>query len=137
MRAKKPPEIVPGDKNTRWRLAITVAAYTLWLLWLEPLIDFLLTTTSSDPLNVIALNHAKRQVAGMAYSLSRLLPILFFLWLGYRIITSASLPPARMKFPFTVVRITGRNARMFGLLCMGISLLVLANEAYIVARLFY
>jgi len=133
---KKPPEIVPGDKDTRWRVIMAVLVYVLWLLWLEPLIDLLLTATSVDPLNIAALNHAKIQVAGMAYSLSRMLPILIFLWIGYRIITSASLPPARMKFPFSVVRITGRNAKMFGMLCIGISLLVLANEAYIVARLF-
>ena len=135
-RMKKPPEIVPGDKDMRWHVLIASAGYILWLLWLEPLIDLLLTATVSDPLNVINLNRAKIKIAGMAYSLSRMLPILLFLWIGYRIITSASLPPAKMKFPFTVVRIKGRNAKMFGLLCVGISLLVLANEAHIVATLF-
>jgi hypothetical protein len=133
---KKPPEIVPGDKHTRWRVAMAIAVYILWLLWLEPLIDFLLTTASSDPLNLVALNQAKREVAGMAYSLTRMLPILLFLWIGYRIMTSASLPPARMKFPFSVPRIKGRSAIMFGLLCIFISLLVLAHEAYLVATLF-
>ena len=133
---KKPPEIVPGDKDIRWRVLLAVALYVLWLLWLEPLIDWLLTSTVVDPLNVASLNQMKIHVAGMAYSMSRMLPILLFLWIGYRIVTSASLPPARMKFPFTVVRIEGRNARMFGLLCIGISLLVLAHEAYIVATLF-
>lgn len=133
---KKPPEIVPGDKETRWRVLMALAVYLLWLLWLEPLIDLLLTATVADPLNVANLNQAKVRIAGMAYSLSRMLPILLFLWIGYRVISSASLPPARMKFPFAVVRIKGRNAKMFGLLCIGISLLVLANEAYIVATLF-
>ena len=133
---KKPPEIVAGDKDMRWRVLLALAVYVLWLLWLEPLIDLLLTVTAGDPLDVASLNQTKIRVAGMAYSLSRLLPILLFLWVGYRIVTSASLPPARMKFPFTVVRIKGRNAKMFGLLCIGISLLVLANEAYIVATIF-
>lgn len=135
-RVKKPPEIVPGDKDLRWHVLIALAAYILWLLWLESLIDLLLTATVTDPLNVANLNKTKIQVAGMAYSLSRMLPILLFLWIGYRTITSASLPPSRMKFPFAVVRIKGRNAKMFGLLCVGISLLVLANEAHIVATLF-
>lgn len=133
---KKPVEIVPGDKDTRWRFLLALAVYVLWLLWLEPLIDWLLTSMVVDPLNVASLNQTKIRVAGMAYSLTRMLPILLFLWIGYRVVTSASLPPARMKFPFTVVRITGRTARMFGLLCIGISLLVLAREAYKVAALF-
>jgi len=133
---KKPPEIVPGDKDLRWHVLITVMTYILWLLWLEPLIDMLLGLAVSDPLNVANLDQIKIKVAGMAYSLSRMLPILLFLWIGYRTITSASIPPTRMKFPFTVVRIKGRNAKMFGLLCVGISLLVLANEAHIVATLF-
>ena len=133
---KKPPEIVDGDKDMRWRVLMAVAVYVLWLLWLEPLIDWLLTAAVVDPLNVTNLNQTKIRVAGMAYSLSRMLPILLFLWIGYRIVTTASLPPARMKFPFTVVRIEGRTAKMFGLLCIGISLLVLANEAHTVATLF-
>lgn len=136
MNLKKPPEIVAGDKDMRWRVLMALAVYILWLLWLEPMIDWLITTTIADPLNVASLNQTKVRVAGMTYSLSRMLPILLFLWIGYRIVASASLPPTRMKFPFTVVRIKGRTARMFGLLCIGISLLVLANEAYIVASLF-
>ncbi|MFO7602977.1 MAG: hypothetical protein R6X06_04080 [Gammaproteobacteria bacterium] len=133
---KKPPEIVPGDRELRWKVLLAVALYILWLLWLEPLIDVLLTASISDPLAIARLDAAKVRVAGMAYSLTRILPIALFLWIGYRIVASARLPPARMRFPFTVVRIEGRNARMFGLLCIVISLLVLANEAYIVARLF-
>lgn len=133
---KRPHEIVPGDKDMRWRVLMVLAIYILWLLWLEPLIDWLLTLFVADPLNLATLNKDKIRLAGLAYSFSRMLPTLLFLWIGYRIIASASLPPARMKFPFTVVRIKGRTAKMFGLLCIGISLIVLANEAYRVASLF-
>ena len=133
---KQPPEIITGDKEVRWRLLLTLALYILWLLWLEPLIDRLLLLVVADPLNVTHLNQLKIRVAGLAFSLSRMLPTLLFLWLGYRVLTSASLPPARMRFPFTVVRIKGRTAKMFGLLCITISLLVIANEAHTLATLF-
>lgn len=130
---KAPPEIVPGDKDTRWRVFVCLAVYILWLLWLESLIDLLIVLTAPDPLNMAQLNNSKIRITTIAYSLSRVLPALVFLWLGYRIVASASLPPTRMKFPFTVMRIKGRNAKMFGLLVVGVSLLVMANETHIVA----
>lgn len=136
MRQKKRPEIVPGDKELRWQVLLALGLYILWLLWLQPLIDWLLLQVVADPLNVTHLNQLKIRVAGLAFSMSRMLPTLLFLWIGYRVVTSASLPPAKMRFPFTVLRIKGRTAKMFGLLLITISLLVIANEAHTLTELF-
>lgn len=130
------PEIVPGDKHTRQNLLIIIAAYILCLVWLEPLIDFLLgfDPLASDPLAMTGLNQKKILYASVAYAAARSVPIALFFWLGFRIVASASLPPARMKFPFTMQRIRGRQARMFGLLLMGICLFLIYWEMVEVSR---
>lgn len=130
------PEIIPGDKRIRQNLVIIIAVYILLLVWLEPLIDFLLSfdPLSADPLAMASLNQKKMQYAAVAYAAVRSVPIGLFFWLGYRIVASASLPPARMKFPFTVQRIKGRQARLFGLLLMGVSLFLIYWEMVQLSR---
>ena len=135
MRKKQPPEIVPGDKGLRQNLLLLLAAYILLLIWLEPLIDFLLSfdPLSDDPLAMNALNQRKIMMSKVAFAIMRSVPIALFFWVGYRSVLSASLPPARMRFPFTVVRIKGKQAKMFGVLIMIVCLILFSHEMVLLA----
>lgn len=130
------PEIVPGDKPLRQNLLIILAVYILFLLWLEPLIDLLLSLDpqAADPFALADLNQKKRLYAAVAYAAARSAPIGLLFWVGYRIVASASIPPARMKFPFTLVRIKGRQARWYGLLLMGICMFLIYWEMVQLSR---
>ncbi len=135
MRPEK-PEIIPGDRQSRQNWLIIIACYVLFLVWLEPLIDFLLgfDPLAADPFAMADLNEKKMRVASVAYAAVRSLPIGLIFWLGYRILASARIPPARMKLPFTVVKVKGRQARLYGLLLMGVSLFLLYWEMVQLSR---
>jgi hypothetical protein len=64
-----------------------------------------------------------------------MLPILFFLWYGWRIIASLRMPPAGMRSPFTVRVLRGKQARMFGMLLILVALLLLYRELLTLIRL--
>lgn len=134
MQKPKKPEIVPGDKRLRQNLLIVIALYLLFLLWLEPMLDFMLSLVNNDPLALGNLNSRKIAVASVAYAIARSVPIALFFWLGYRIVLSASLPPGKMKFPFTVPRIKGKQAKMFGFLLMGICVALIYFEMVQLSR---
>ena len=135
MRPEK-PELVPADKQARQNLLILLAAYLLLLVWLEPLIDFLLSfdPVAADPFSMGAMNEKKMLYAAVAFATARSVPIGLFFWLGYRILTSASIPPARMKFPISVHKIKGKQAKMFGLLLMGICMFLIYWEMVQLSR---
>lgn len=135
MRPEK-PELVPADKRIRQNLLIVVAAYLLFLVWLEPLLDFLLSfdPLASDPFAMAGLNRKKMLYTSVAFAAARSVPIGLFFWLGYRIVASASLPPARMKFPVTVHKIKGKQARMFGLLLMSVCMFLIYWEMVQLSR---
>ena len=124
------PEIVPADRRTRQNLLILFAAYLLLLLWLEPLIDFLLSLDpmAGDPLAMAGLDKKKVLYTSVVFAAVRCIPISLFFWLGYRILTSATIPPARMKFPITVQKIRGKQARMFGIVLMSLCMLLICWE---------
>lgn len=123
-------ERVPADKATRLTALIVIAAYLLLLLWLEPLIDLLLSLdpTLADPLAMTSLNEKKILYSSMAFATVRSLPLAMLLWLGYRVASSAGFPPAGMKFPIAVSKMTGRPARMFGIVLMGIGIFLIYWE---------
>lgn len=127
---KKPVEIVPGDKQLRLNLYILIAIYILVAISLEPIIDFflMLGQSSAEPQLLAVLNKKKLLIAHISYGALRILPMLFFAWLGYRILASARIPPARMKFPFSVPLIQGKNARMFGILLLTVALLLISQD---------
>ncbi|MDH5447091.1 MAG: hypothetical protein OEY52_16200 [Gammaproteobacteria bacterium] len=135
MRQKR-PEFVPGDKQVRQNWLIFIAFYILFLIWLEPLVDFLLSfdPTAVDPFAMSGMNEKKMRYASIAYAATRSLPVGLMFWLGYRVVTSARIPPARMKLPFTVQKVKGRQARVFGLLLMGVSLFLLYWEMVQLSR---
>lgn len=135
MRPEK-PEFIPGDSQVRQNWLIIVACYVLFLIWLEPLIDFLLSfdPVAANPFAMAGMNEKKLRYASVAYAAARSLPIGLLFWLGYRMVTSARIPPARMKLPFTVQKVKGRQARLFGLLLMGVSLFLLYWEMVQLSR---
>lgn len=123
-----PPEFEPGDKQLRLNLYLLIAAYLLLGILLEPVIDFLLVPPGANPFEIVALADEKRRLASYVYTVWRLPPILFFLWFGWRVIASLRLPPAGIKFPFSVRVTKGKPARMFGMLLILIALLLLYRE---------
>ena len=127
---KKKHEMVPGDKNVRLDFYLVVAIYLLSLVFLEPIIDFVLMlgVNNSDPRSIIAMNQNKVLVSNMAITVMQVIPMLFIAWFGYRILASARLPPARMKLPFTVPLIKGKNARMIGLLLITLALFLVSQD---------
>jgi hypothetical protein len=134
---EKEPEIEHGDKSLRLNLALFIAGYFLLAVVLQPLIDFLLVPdpAAANPYQVMELADDKKQLTGYIYSLWRMLPILFFLWYGWRIIASLRMPPAGMRSPFTVRVLRGKQARMFGMLLILVALLLLYRELLTLIRL--
>ncbi|HEY5604572.1 MAG TPA: hypothetical protein VIM41_15830 [Gammaproteobacteria bacterium] len=129
---KNDDEFVTGDKQVGKTWLIVIFLYLLVLLWLEPLIDFLLALNPPDKeLDAIrAFNAQKSYVATIAFGIARSLPILLFLWIAYRVLLSAQLPPKGMKLPVTVKIIKGQQAKMAGMSMIAVSLLLLFRELY-------
>lgn len=127
---KKPPEMVPGDKNARLNFYLFLAVYILLMVSLESLMDFalLVGVDNRDPQSIMLMNQNKIVITNMVITLMQILPLLLIAWLGYRILTSAKVPPARMKLPFMVPLIKGKNARLIGSVLMTLSLLVIAYD---------
>ena len=133
---KKPPEMVPGDKNVRLNFFLFLAVYILIIVSAESLIDFVLQVGVDirDPQSIILMNQNKIVMTHLVITTMHILPMLMVVWLGYRILTSASLPPARMKLPFTVPLIKGKNARLIGILLMTLSLFLISQDLVLLAQ---
>lgn len=133
---KKPPEIIPADQSIKFNFYIFVAVYILLLLLLEPVIDYFLLFDVNDS-NLMLINESnqkKMMLTSIAYGMLRMFPLLLVAWFGYRILSSAQLPPARMKLPFAVPLQRGRNAKVLGLFIISISLLFIAQNIVYVTR---
>lgn len=133
---KNDDEYVTGDKQIGKTWLIVFFLYLLVLLWLEPLIDFLLTLNPPDKeLGAFkAFNEQKAYIATVAFGIARSLPILLFLWIAYRVLLSAQLPPKGMKLPFTVKVTKGQEAKMAGMSMIALSLLLLFRELYMLVN---
>ncbi|MGD8570765.1 MAG: hypothetical protein PVJ39_21945 [Gammaproteobacteria bacterium] len=134
---KNNDEFVQGDPQVGKTWLILFFLYILLLLWLEPLIDFLLSLNPPDKeLEAIqAFNEQKTYIATIAFGIARSLPILLFLWVAYRILLSGRIPPKGMKVPFSVKVIKGQNARMAGMSMIALSLLLLLREMYLMVNI--
>lgn len=128
---KKPIEIIHGDKSLRLNLYIIVASYLLIVILIEPAIDFLLLSffEQKSPASIEQINQIKLIVSTLIYVLLGLIPAVFASWFGYRVVASSKLPPVLLSgkthFPFTVVVIKGKPAKMFGVLIIIISLVLI------------
>lgn len=133
---KNDDEYIVGDRQVGKTWLIVFFLYVLVLLWLEPLIDFLLTLNPPDKeLGAIkAFNEQKAYIATVAFGIARSLPILLFLWIAYRVLLSAQLPPKGMRLPFTVKVIKGQQAKMAGVSMVALSLLLLFRELYLMVN---
>lgn len=133
---KKPPEIIPADQSIKLNFYIFIAAYILLLLLLEPVIDYFLLFDVKDS-NLMLINKAdqmKMAITPIAYGMLRMFPLLLAAWFGYRILSSAQLPPARMRLPFAVPLQRGRSAKVLGLSIISLSLLFVAQNIVYVTR---
>lgn len=127
---KDKEEFVYGDKAVAKTWLLFILLYLLFLLWLEPLIDFLLSSKGPD-MDLAAIerfNQRKVYITTIAFGVARSFPILFFLWFGYQSMISGQLPPRNMKMPFTIRIIKGKNASMLGMFVIALSLLLLFRE---------
>ena len=133
---KKPPELVPGDKNVRLNFYLLLAVYILLIVSAEFLIDFVLQlgVDVRDPQSITLMNQHKIVMTQVVITVLHILPMLMVAWLGYRILTSAKLPPARMKLPFTVPLVKGKHARLIGILLMIFSLFLVAQDLVLLAQ---
>jgi len=128
---RKPVEIIQGDKSLRLTLYIIIASYLLLIISIEPAIDFILLSffEQKDPFSIEHMNKLKLVLSALLYSLLTLMPAIFAIWFGYRVIASSKLPPVllsgKTRFPFTVVVIKGKLAKMFGVLTIVISLVLI------------
>ena len=133
---KDQDEYVTGDKQIGKNWLIVIFLYLLLLIWLEPLIDFLLTLNPPDKeLGAIkAFNQKKAYITTVVFGMARSLPILLFLWIAYRIFLSERIPPKGMRLPFTVKLIKGQQAKMAGMSMIALSLLLLFRELYMLVN---
>lgn len=132
---KKPPEIVSGDKSIRLNFYLSLAIYILIIVSVESLIDFVLqfSVDSRDPQSILLMNHNKIEITKVVVATLYIAPLLLITWLGYRIITSAKLPPARMKLPFSVPLVQGKKAKLIGLFLMIFSLFFIFRALLVVS----
>ncbi|WP_455207655.1 hypothetical protein, partial [Kaarinaea lacus] len=100
------------------------------------LIDWLLTLNPPDKeLGAIrAFNQQKTYIATIAFGIARSLPILLFLWIAYRVLLSAQIPPKGMRLPITVKIIKDQQAKMAGISMIALSLLLLFREIYLMVN---
>lgn len=123
-------EFIQGDPRVKKTWLIGICIYIIFLMWLEPLIDFILTLTPLETSDqaLEAFNQQKHYIATIAFSLARSLPILLFLWVGIQCLQQLRIPPRGLRLPFTVKLIKGPQARMGAMLVVALSLLLLLRE---------
>lgn len=132
---KKHVEIIQGEKSLRLNLYIIVTSYILLIISIEPLINFILLSTfeQKSPDFIDHLNKVKLIVSTLIYTALGLIPALYTSWFGYRVIASSKLPPVlrsgKARFPFTVIVIKGKTAKMFGYLLIFISFVLILQLA--------
>ena len=136
-------EIVQGDKSLRLNLYIVVASYLLLVILVEPVIDFFLLNIieQNNPSSIALINKLKLVISGFIYVTLGLIPAFYASWFGYRIVASSKLPPVllsgKIRFPFTVTIIKGKPAKMFGILIVTVSLVIIAQLVlYLIKVLF-
>jgi len=119
---RKPVEIIKGEKSLRLNLYLIVASYLMLFIVIEPAIDFLLLLIfeQKNPEMIERLDNLKLISSSLIYSILGIIPSVFMAWFGYRVVASSKLPPVLLsgqtRFPFTVIVIKGRIAKMFGVL---------------------
>jgi len=139
---RKPVEIIQGDKSLRLNLYIIVASYLLLIILIEPAIDFLLLLffEQKNPDFFEKINQLKLMISTLIYTVLGLIPAFFASWFGYRIVASAKLPPVllsgKTRFPFTVSVINGKPAKMFGVLIIIVSLVLIFQLLLYAANVF-
>lgn len=128
---RKPVEIIEGDKSLRLNLYIIVASFILLAILVEPAIDFILLSffQQNTPALLEHINKVKLVASTLIYSVIGLIPAFYASWFGYRVIASSKLPPVllsgKTRFPFTVVVIKGKPAKMFGVLIIVVSVVLI------------
>ena len=128
---RKPVEIIEGDKSLRLNLYIVIATFILLVISVEPVIDFILLSIyeQNSPVMLEHINRLKLTVSTIVYTLVGLIPAFYASWFGYRVIASSKLPPVllsgKTRFPFTVVVIKGRPAKMFGILIIVVAMILI------------
>ena len=128
---RKPVEIIEGDKSLRLNLYIIVATFLLLVISVEPVIDFVLLSLfeQNTPVLIEYINKIKLVASTLIYTVIGLIPAFYASWFGYRVIASSKLPPVllsgKTRFPFTVVVIKGKPAKMFGVLIIVVSMILI------------
>ena len=130
---RKPVEIIEGDKSLRLNLYIIIATFILLTISVEPIIDFILLSIfeQNTPVLLEHINKVKLRVSTIVYTLIGLIPSFYASWFGYRVIASSKLPPVllsgKTRFPFTVVVIKGKPAKMFGILIIVVAMILISQ----------
>ncbi|MDH5547404.1 MAG: hypothetical protein OEZ43_17610 [Gammaproteobacteria bacterium] len=131
-------EFVHGDRRLLKNWLILIFIYVLFLVWLEPIIDFFLTLRAPDmELGAIEkYNMQKTYIATVAFGVARSFPILLFMWFGYQVMLTSQLPPKGMRLPFTVRLIKEKNARNMGMLIIVVALILLFREFSLINQVY-
>ncbi len=128
---RKPVEIIEGDKSLRLTFYIVGALYFLFVILIEPTIDFILISIFEDKsyYDITTINKIKLITSTLVYTIVTFIPASFSSWYGYRIVASAKIPAVisthKTRFPFTVVVIKGKHAKWFGVLLIAVSLVLI------------
>lgn len=136
MRKRDEDEFQEGDPRLIKTWLLLILIYILFLLWLEPIIDFMMSLKAPDmELGAIErFNDKKEYIATIAFGAARSFPILLFLWFGYQSMITGQLPPKGMRLPFAVRLIKKQNATMLGMFIVAVSLLLLFREFSILSH---
>lgn len=130
---RKPVEIVEGDKSLRLNFYISVTTFLLLIISVEPVIDLILISYFDKNTHALIeyINKIKLVVSTLIYTVIGLIPAFYASWFGYRVVASSKLPPVllsgKTRFPFTVVVIKGKHAKMFGILIIAVSVVLIGQ----------
>lgn len=128
-------EYIPADPTVRKTWLIVFLIYILLLLWLEPIIDWSLSSAFSvaDASTIESLNRQKVYITAIVFGVARSLPIIYFLWIGYRIMITSRVPPPGIRLPIAVKVTKGQKAKTQGMVVLGVALLLLFREFTVMA----
>jgi len=127
---KKEDEFYIADRQTQKTWAIFSLLYIVLLLWLEPIIDFLMSFSPPPPdeTQISAFNQQKIYMTNLAFGAGRCFPILLFIWFGWQSLKSSRLPAKGIKLPFSTKVFKGPLARTAGMIIIGTGLMLLLRE---------
>ena len=123
-----------ADKKMLYICTAIVFIYLVFFLKIDFLVNYIISYNPN--LDSINLRLAEQQEISklkiQTLLLAAALSILFMVigWVSYVIIRTKTIPPKSIKFPFSMMRLSGKDALLIGCVGIGISLIIIMLNIY-------